>query len=133
MSTRLFVKNIPKHATEEKLKTFFSQKGQVTDVKILKKNGVSRQIGFVGYKTEEEAKAAVAFFNNTYFNTSKLSVSFAEAVFSFSSFFTSRRARSLLVLGVAIRREVLLTADSIQKKAKSVLRTNLLARLQKRR
>ena len=37
MSTRLFVKNIPKHATEEKLKTFFSQKGQVTDVKILKK------------------------------------------------------------------------------------------------
>lgn len=144
MSTRLFVKNIPKHATEEKLKTFFSQKGQVTDVKILKKkysilisisytSGVSRQIGFVGYKTEEEAKAAVAFFNNTYFNTSKLSVSFAEAVFSFSSFFTSRRARSLLVLGVAIRREVLLTVDSIQKKSKRVLRTSLLARLQKRR
>ena len=94
MSTRLFVKNLPKHVTEDKLKAFFSQKGQVTDVKILKKkyacncyshifSGVSRQIGFVGYKTEEEAKAALSFFNNSYYHTSKLSVSFAEAVGSF--------------------------------------------------
>ena len=35
MSTRLFVKNIPKHISEERLKDYFAQKGTVTDVKIL--------------------------------------------------------------------------------------------------
>lgn len=43
-------------------------------------SGVSRQIGFIGFKNEDEAKAAVDFFNNTYLDTSKLSVTFAEAV-----------------------------------------------------
>lgn len=37
MSSRLFVKNIPKHVTEERLRKHFSQKGVVTDVKILKR------------------------------------------------------------------------------------------------
>ena len=37
MSSRLFVRNIPKHITEERLKQHFSQKGTVTDVKILKR------------------------------------------------------------------------------------------------
>lgn len=37
MSSRLFVKNLPKHITEERLKQHFAQKGEVTDVKILKK------------------------------------------------------------------------------------------------
>ena len=40
MSTRLFVKNIPKHVSEDRLKQFFSQKGTVTDVKILKRKCV---------------------------------------------------------------------------------------------
>jgi multiple RNA-binding domain-containing protein 1 len=43
-------------------------------------SGVSRHIGFVGFKTEEEAKNAVTFFNNTYLDTSKLQVELAEAV-----------------------------------------------------
>ena len=43
-------------------------------------SGISRQIGFIGFKTEEEATAAVDFFNNTYLDTSKLSVTFAESV-----------------------------------------------------
>lgn len=37
MSSRLFVKNLPKHITEDRLRKHFSQKGTVTDVKILKK------------------------------------------------------------------------------------------------
>ena len=124
MSTRLFVKNLPKHVTEDKLKAFFSQKGQVTDVKILKKkyspyycfqffSGVNRQIGFVGYKTEEEAKAAVSFFNNSYFHTSKLFVTFAEAVSGFGLVFCVRREKSLLALGVDIQRVVPRIVDSI--------------------
>lgn len=91
MSSRLFVKNIPKHVTEERLKNHFSQKGIVTDVKILKRklhipyllwftSGVSRQIGFVGFKNEEDAKAALDFFNQTYLDTSKLTVELAASV-----------------------------------------------------
>lgn len=41
---------------------------------------MTRHIGFVGFKTEEEAKVALAFFNNTYLDTSKLQVEMAEAV-----------------------------------------------------
>ena len=41
---------------------------------------MTRHIGFVGFKTEEEAKAALEFFNNTYLDTSKLQVEMAEAV-----------------------------------------------------
>lgn len=124
MSTRLFVKNLPKHITEDKLKAFFSKKGQVTDVKILKKkyrsydcsqifSGVNRQIGFVGYKTEEEAKAAVSFFNNSYFHTSKLSVTFAEAVSPSGRVLCVRREKSLPALGVDTQRVVLHIPDSI--------------------
>ena len=42
MSSRLFVKNLPKHITEDRLRKHFSQKGTVTDVKILKKKCVQR-------------------------------------------------------------------------------------------
>jgi multiple RNA-binding domain-containing protein 1 len=35
-TSRLCVKNIPKHLTEQRLKEHFSARGQVTDVKILK-------------------------------------------------------------------------------------------------
>lgn len=34
--SRICVKNIPKHATEARLREVFSAKGEVTDVKILK-------------------------------------------------------------------------------------------------
>ena len=43
-------------------------------------SGVTRQIGFVGYKTPEEAQEAVKFFNNSFLGTSKISVEFADAV-----------------------------------------------------
>jgi RNA recognition motif-containing protein len=35
-SSRLIVKNIPKHITDARLKAHFATKGEVTDVKILK-------------------------------------------------------------------------------------------------
>ena len=44
------------------------------------RSGNSRQIGFIGFKNEEEAKAAMAFFHNAYLDTSKLNVTMAEAV-----------------------------------------------------
>ena len=56
----------------------FSKQGQVTDAKIMYKNGRSRLFGFVGYKTDEMAEQAVKYFNNTFLHTSKLSVELAK-------------------------------------------------------
>jgi multiple RNA-binding domain-containing protein 1 len=46
----------------------------------VKRDGRSRQFGFVGYKSEKEAQEAQKHFNNTFFDTSKVSVEFAKAV-----------------------------------------------------
>ena len=75
MSTRIIVKNLPKKITEEEIKKHFSQKGVVTDVKIMhKEDGRSRNFCFVGYKTEQSAKEAIKYFNQTYLKTMKISV-----------------------------------------------------------
>ena len=75
MSTRIIVKNLPKKITEEEIKNHFSQKGVVTDVKIMhKEDGRSRNFCFVGFKTEQSAKDAIKYFNQTYLKTMKISV-----------------------------------------------------------
>ncbi|KAK8795638.1 hypothetical protein WA158_000295 [Blastocystis sp. Blastoise] len=79
MSSRIFISNIPKHITEDKLKKHFSTKGEVTDCKILKRNGVSRQIGFIGYRNAADAEAAVKFFNGSFLTTAKINVELADA------------------------------------------------------
>lgn len=38
------------------------------------KAGVFRQFAFIGYKTEDEAKEAKEYFNNTFVMTSKIQV-----------------------------------------------------------
>ena len=53
----------------------------MTDAKIMKTgDGKSRQMAFVGYKTEEDATKALEYFNNTFVDTSKISVEYARAV-----------------------------------------------------
>ena len=80
-SSRLCVKNIPKHLTLERLREHFAERGEVTDAKIMKTgDGKSRQMAFVGYKTEEDATKALEYFNNTFVDTSKISVEYARAV-----------------------------------------------------
>lgn len=41
---------------------------------IVHSQGVSRRFGFIGYRTESEAQAALEYFNNTYINTSRIVV-----------------------------------------------------------
>ena len=78
-SSRLIVKNLPKHLKEVDLAAHFSQKGaQVTDAKIMFKNERSRKFGFVGFKTEEQATEARKYFHNTFLHTSKIEVDFAK-------------------------------------------------------
>ncbi|KAI8891456.1 RNA-binding domain-containing protein [Backusella circina FSU 941] len=73
--SRLIVKNLPKELSEEKFREHFSKKGEVTDAKLMKtKWGASRKFGFIGYKTEKAAEEAMAYFNNTFINTSRIVV-----------------------------------------------------------
>lgn len=79
--SRLFVNNLPKYATEDRIRDFFSQKGEITDAKLMRtKDGKSRQFAFIGYKTQEEAEEAMKFFNNSYMDTSKLTCEVARRV-----------------------------------------------------
>ena len=74
-SSRLIVKHIPKYLNEARLVKVFEPFGDVTDCVIRRnKKKVSREFGFIGYKTHEEAKAALEKLNNTYIDTCKISV-----------------------------------------------------------
>ncbi|PSS01112.1 Multiple RNA-binding domain-containing protein, partial [Actinidia chinensis var. chinensis] len=79
--SRICVKNLPKYITEDRLREFFSQKGEVTDAKLLRtKDGKSRQFGFIGYRTEQEAKEALKYFNSSYLDTSRINCEIARKV-----------------------------------------------------
>lgn len=80
MSSRLLVKNLPKHLTEKRFRDHFAQKGTVTDAKIIRtKDGRSRLFGFIGYRSAEEANRAVKYFNNTFIDTSRVTVELAKS------------------------------------------------------
>ena len=77
--SRIIVKNLPKNINENDIKKHFSVKGDVTDVKIMKKeNGKSRNFCFVGFRDENSAKNAVDYFNKTFLKTSKIDVEIAK-------------------------------------------------------
>ncbi|GAB1868922.1 Probable RNA-binding protein 19 [Camponotus japonicus] len=83
--SRLIVKNLPKSVTDTKLKELFSQKGIVTDVQLkYTKDGKFRRFAFIGYKTEEQAKLAQSFFDQTYIDTCKIFVEQCAALGDFS-------------------------------------------------
>lgn len=78
--SRLIVKNIPKHASESRIKSLFEKFGEVTDTRIIfsKDNTKNRRFCFVGFKEQEGAKKAQEQLNNTFMDTSKLLVDFAK-------------------------------------------------------
>jgi len=80
ISTRLFVKNLPKHATDATIRKHFSrQGGEVTDAKVLTDDdGKSKRAAFIGFRTPEEALQAKKFFDRTFMDTSRISVEIAK-------------------------------------------------------
>ena len=57
----------------------FSSHGEVTDLKIVKtKQGTSRKFCFVGFKKDEEASAAIKYFNKTFIGSSRVEVEIAK-------------------------------------------------------
>ena len=97
VSSRLCIKNLPKHYTERRFREHFSTIGEVTDCVIKNTHGgtddiskrsswqrqhqkqqqTSRCLGFIGYKTEKMATLAQKYFHNTFIDTSRIDVSFA--------------------------------------------------------
>jgi RNA recognition motif-containing protein len=64
--TRLIVKNLPKHMTDQRLRELFGRHGEVTDARVQKTpDGRPRQFGFVGFRTQQEAAKALHNFSGT--------------------------------------------------------------------
>ncbi|XP_058794674.1 probable RNA-binding protein 19 [Phymastichus coffea] len=87
--SRLIVKNLPKNITDEKLKKLFGEydeksrgyKYVITDVqRKFTEDGKFRRFAFIGYKSEEDAAAALEYFNNTCIDTSRITVQYCASL-----------------------------------------------------
>lgn len=79
--SRICVKNLGKNTNEKQLKDLFGTKGEVTDVRIVKtKSGKSRQLAFLGFRTDVQAQEAINYFNNTFLETSRIVVESAKKI-----------------------------------------------------
>jgi multiple RNA-binding domain-containing protein 1 len=78
--SRICIKNIGKNCNEKQLTEIFSQKGEITDIKIVKnkQNNLSRNFAFVGYRTDVQATDAISYFNNTFIGLSRITVEYAK-------------------------------------------------------
>ncbi|KAB5549932.1 RNA recognition domain-containing protein [Coniochaeta sp. 2T2.1] len=76
-SSRIFVKNLPPNINEADFRKHFSSKGrEITDIRLIPK----RRIGYVGYKTPEDAAKAVKYFNRSYIRMSRIAVEIARPI-----------------------------------------------------
>lgn len=81
MSSRICIKNVGTTTSERQLKELFGSRGEVTDVRIVRtKSGKSRQLAFVGFRTDVQAQDAIRYFNNTFIETSRVTVQEAKKV-----------------------------------------------------
>ena len=76
MSTRIFVRGLPPTFTEDELRVHFAKRNDVTDARLIP----NRRIGYIGYKTPEDAQAAVKYFNKSFIRMSKIGVELAKSV-----------------------------------------------------
>ncbi|NP_001088073.1 RNA binding motif protein 19 L homeolog [Xenopus laevis] len=73
--SRLIVKNLPNGIKEDRFRELFAAFGTLTDCSLkYTKDGKFRKFGFIGFVSEEEAKAALGHFNKSYIDTSRVSV-----------------------------------------------------------
>jgi multiple RNA-binding domain-containing protein 1 len=80
-SSRIFIKGLPPTSSEEEFKKHFSVKSAITDAKLIP----HRRIGYVGYRTPEDAANAVKYFNRSFIRMSKIGVEIARPVCSVGS------------------------------------------------
>ncbi|KAB1210487.1 Multiple RNA-binding domain-containing protein 1 [Morella rubra] len=81
LGSRICVKNLPKYVAEDRLRELFSQKGEITDAKLMRtKDGKSRQFAFIGFRTEHEAEDAIKYFTQSYIDTFRVTCEIARKV-----------------------------------------------------
>lgn len=74
VSSRIFIKGLPPTLNDAEFRKHFSQNGrEITDAKIFP----NRRIGYIGYKTPEDAQKAVKYFNRTFMRMSRIGVEIA--------------------------------------------------------
>ncbi|TDH69190.1 hypothetical protein CCR75_002286 [Bremia lactucae] len=80
-ATRLYVQNLPTYVDSTRLREHFSVKGEVTDACVIrtKDDSKSRRFGFVGFKSAAQARSALAYFHQSFFDTCKINVHVAMA------------------------------------------------------
>ena len=75
-SSRIFVKGLPPNFSPDDFRKHFSKQSAITDAKAIP----HRRIGYVGYKTPEDAAKAVKYHNKSFIRMSKISVELARSV-----------------------------------------------------
>ena len=80
-SSRIRIIGLPVGVDQKRLKEHFGGCGEVTDCAIIRNPKNNRpRMAFLGFKSEEHAAKAVRSLNNSYYNTSKMSVEFAKQI-----------------------------------------------------
>jgi len=75
-TSRIFVRGLPPSYTENEFREHFAKRYGVTDAKLFPQ----RRIGYVGFKTPQDAASAVKYFNKTFIRMSKIWVELARDV-----------------------------------------------------
>lgn len=75
-SSRIFINGLPPTITAQDFKVHFSKLSPITDSKLI----CRRRIGYIGYRSHDEAVKAVKYFNKSYIRMSKISVELARPV-----------------------------------------------------
>jgi RNA recognition motif-containing protein len=80
MPVKLYVGNLPFSATEEELKTLFTNAGNVVSVAIIKDrySGESKGFGFIEMETQAEAQKAMSSYNGYAMSNRELKVNLAK-------------------------------------------------------
>lgn len=80
MSQKLYIGNLPFSASEEEVRTLFSEAGTVESVRIITDaySGRSRGFGFVEMASREEGAKAISLFNGKVFMERSLVVNEAK-------------------------------------------------------
>jgi RNA recognition motif-containing protein len=79
MDNKLYIGNLPYTATEEEVRNYFSQAGNVTSVALItdRATGRAKGFGFVEMATAEEAQKAISMFHGQDFMGRALTVNVA--------------------------------------------------------
>ncbi|GAB7364717.1 hypothetical protein MBLNU230_g5517t1 [Neophaeotheca triangularis] len=76
-SSRIFVKGLPPSFSDVEFRKHFAFQGrEITDAKLFPR----RRIGYVGYKTPEDAHKAVKYFNKSFIRMSRIGVEIARPI-----------------------------------------------------